>query len=242
MIERGGEGLPRTSCLSACCSAKEAISSHRVSGSTESGVWGQGSGFRSRPDVGQLMVIIWGLIFFDDLGRPPLTDLFASNWELDPWWIYNPAKHTSISRPPGSSNFRTTILADFYLRWLSGWQYHHFGPDWNIWIRIAMKFCTDILFPKRWLTDFGDPPARHPVTPTGQSFHISCKEVAQYSFDRLAQEIIQTFMVPQMMNHHFDFSSRVTTRLWFWVKCVNNYWMDSHRDFVTLLISCITVL
>lgn len=60
-----------------------------------------------------------------------------------------------------------------------------------------MKFWTDIFFPKRWLTDFGDPLARHPVTPTGQSFHISCKEVAQYSFDRLAQEIVQTFMVPR---------------------------------------------
>ncbi len=62
---------------------------------------------------------------------------------------------------------------------------------------IAMKFGTDIHgVQKINFTDFGDPLTFPVATPAGQSFHLLC-EISQRLPDGLAQNFVQTLMVPR---------------------------------------------
>ncbi len=103
--------------------------------------------------------------------------------------------------------------------------------DW-----IAVKFCTDIHGPQRMNpTDYVDGKTVAPVPPASQSFHLSCK-ISSY----LIYWIILYIDGFQRMNPTnsydgllFPLSAPWGSHLWFWVKCLNNYWMDCHEIWYT---------
>lgn len=71
------------------------------------------------------------------------------------------------------------------------------------------------------LTDDDEPLVFHPAQSAG---HLSFV-VAQHLLDGSTQGIVKTFIITR----YWIVGVFFTMRLWFWVKCLNNSWMDSHE-------------
>ncbi len=143
-------------------------------------------------------------------------------------------KHRRIMNLSQISTMKILLLDIFsYTRGnvglLDGLSVHDFGPDRNISTMKSMKSSADIHAPQRINpTDFDDDP------PAGQSIHLFCK-ISQH-LDGLAQHLVQTFLVSRQCvrtTPTFPLAPPWGWHLWFWVKCLNSYWMDCHDILYT---------